>query len=258
MWFKKEEVCRKSVCGVFLGVCAGSRLVFFVTLFFCGCRRLRAGSSQQTKGKHFTSSSLRLNPSFFLVVGYHTHTEMATIFVSLISYRDSEAQWTIEDLFSQARFPDRIFIGYCGQYDLARDTHCFVKACSRPAQVRSMMLDYHQARGPCFARALAQAFWEGEDYFLQIDSHMRFVKDWDEKLIAMLAQCKSEKPVLTMYPPEYKQGSPVPKNSMPNLLCAKHFDKDGMLRIRGRRLKVQPKAPIPSLFWAAGFFFTHF
>lgn len=181
---------------------------------------------------------------------------MATIFVSLISYRDSEAQWTIEDLFSQARFPERIFIGYCGQYDLVHDAHCFVKPCSRPAQVRSMMLDYRQARGPCFARALAQALWEDEDYFLQIDSHMRFVKDWDEKLIAMLAQCNSEKPVLTMYPPEYKLGSPVPKNSMPNLLCAKQFDKDGMLRIRGRRLKVRPKTPIPSLFWAAGFMFA--
>ena len=44
--------------------------------------------------------------------------------------------------------------------------------------VRKIFLEHTQAKGPCYARALAQTLWEGEDYFLQIDSHMRFVEHW--------------------------------------------------------------------------------
>jgi [Skp1-protein]-hydroxyproline N-acetylglucosaminyltransferase len=40
------------------------------------------------------------------------------------------------------------------------------------------------------------------------------------------------------------------------LLCATHFDPDGMLRCRGRRLRHRPPKPLLSLFWAAGFSFS--
>ena len=38
------------------------------------------------------------------------------------------------------------------------------------------------ARGPCWARYLIQQHWEGKQYYLQIDSHTRFVQSWDTKL----------------------------------------------------------------------------
>ncbi len=40
-------------------------------------------------------------------------------------------------------------------------------------QVRQIVLPYGDAEGPCKARALAQTLWSGEEYVLQIDSHMR-------------------------------------------------------------------------------------
>lgn len=40
------------------------------------------------------------------------------------------------------------------------------------------------------------------------------------------------------------------------LLCATHFDQDGLLRIKGRALRTAPPAPLPSLFWAAGLSFS--
>ncbi|MBP1749645.1 MAG: hypothetical protein H6Q52_2184 [Deltaproteobacteria bacterium] len=39
--------------------------------------------------------------------------------------------------------------------------------------------DYRKSRGACWARHEAQKLYAGEDYVLQIDSHMRFVHGWD-------------------------------------------------------------------------------
>jgi hypothetical protein len=40
-------------------------------------------------------------------------------------------------------------------------------------QVREMRLPHTEATGPCKARALAAALWDGEEYVLQVDAHMR-------------------------------------------------------------------------------------
>ena len=40
------------------------------------------------------------------------------------------------------------------------------------------------ARGPCWARALAMSLYDGEDWYFQIDSHMDFDPEWDATLIA--------------------------------------------------------------------------
>lgn len=42
----------------------------------------------------------------------------------------------------------------------------------------------------------------------------------------------------------------------PTLLCASHFGPEGMLRLKGSRLAQYADAPVPSLFWAAGFSFS--
>ena len=42
--------------------------------------------------------------------------------------------------------------------------------------------------------------YNGETYQLQLDSHHRFVKDWDTKCIKMLHECDAgEYSVLTVY-----------------------------------------------------------
>lgn len=48
----------------------------------------------------------------------------------------------------------------------------------------------------------------------------------------------------------------VPSDRRGTLLCADRFDGDGMLRLKGRRLEGTTTAPLPSLFWAAGFSFS--
>jgi hypothetical protein len=41
-------------------------------------------------------------------------------------------------------------------------------------------LPWRQARGPCWARAMLGQCLQSQRYYLQIDSHMRFVQDWGE------------------------------------------------------------------------------
>ena len=45
--------------------------------------------------------------------------------------------------------------------------------------MRVVETDYKQSRGACWARHEAQKLYNGEDYVLQLDSHMRFVQGWD-------------------------------------------------------------------------------
>jgi hypothetical protein len=58
------------------------------------------------------------------------------------------------------------------------------------------------SRRPCKARQLAQSLWNGEEFYLQLDAHMRFVRGWDTQLTAWLATAEltSPKAVLSTYP----------------------------------------------------------
>jgi len=147
----------------------------------------------------------------------------------------------------------------CWQIHASQDAHCFEHIPKgRTEQIRTVVLDHSDAKGPCYARALAQNLWRGEEFYLQIDSHMRFVRSWDIKLLSMLASCKkhSDKPILTTYPADYEPPGRIPTSAKPSILCAKNFDAAGRFRIAARSLQRQPKEPLPSFFWAAGFAFS--
>ena len=98
---------------------------------------------------------------------------------------------------------------------------CSLKVCHSNggscAQVREIRLDYREATGPCKARTLAQKLWAGEEYYLQLDAHMRFTPGWDEDLIQWLHGIEIErpgsKPVLSTYPPGYEVRPSCPSPS---------------------------------------------
>ena len=49
----------------------------------------------------------------------------------------------------------------------------------------------------------------------------------------------------------------LPTAPLSTVLCASHFgEQDGLLRIRGRKLREAPAAPFPALFWGAGLSFS--
>jgi len=43
----------------------------------------------------------------------------------------------------------------------------------------------------------------GEEWYMQIDSHMTFAEGWDKKSTDMLQKAPSDKPVLSHYPPAH-------------------------------------------------------
>lgn len=178
------------------------------------------------------------------------------IFVQIASYRDTECQWTIKDLFDKAENPDRVFVGVCWQFVAAEDADCF-EVSTRPEQVRTIEFDASESQGVGWARGHSQKLWRSEEYLLQIDSHMRFVDHWDSKMIAMLARCPSPNPILTSYPPGY-----VPPNTLwdkgPEKLCFWRFKDSGDVEFStaGGEKLVAGGEPSPCIACAGGFQFA--
>lgn len=182
-----------------------------------------------------------------------------TIFVSVASYRDRECMETIKHMFAQAKHPARVFVGTCEQ-----NSSDAAEACVPPGgfkyhdNVRRLVISNKDAKGPTYARYLCSTLYRGESYFMQIDSHTKFAKDWDAKAVANLAACPSKKPVLTGYPHDSKTYS-LDEKSVP-LLCNSHWNADGLPQFTAAIISEAQVAErggtIPVPFTSGGFIFT--
>ena len=183
-------------------------------------------------------------------------TASPSIFVLIPSYRDPECQWTVNDLFEKAVRPARIRVGICWQAEPEEDESCF-EVETRPEQVDVIYFHPEESRGVGWARAQAQTLLRNEDYALQIDSHMRFVRGWDERMLTLLAQCDAPRPLLTVYPPGYTPPDQLDLDPQPRVQCISRFDNAGVLYFGARRppTGVWPKTPMPTACFASGFVF---
>ena len=105
----------------------------------------------------------------------------STIFVSIASYRDMELIPTINSLLENASLPHRIYVGLVFQSSQEEQKvfeHSSLPLPWASKNLRKIYLHFQDATGPCYARYLAQSLHRGEEYFLQIDSHMRFRRNW--------------------------------------------------------------------------------
>ena len=130
-----------------------------------------------------------------------------SIFVSIASYRDNSCINTIKSLFENAKDPTRVFIGICQQNNHKIDKDCSYDKYKN--NIRIIRIPYYDAKGPVYARYLCACLLENEDYFLQIDSHTVFTKNWDDICISMINEIKklglSTKPVISYYPKDVNQ-----------------------------------------------------
>jgi hypothetical protein len=135
----------------------------------------------------------------------------ATIFISVAAYCDPMLAFTLNSARSQAADPERVFIGVVEQAPIGQWLRP-LDEWSR-AHVRWTRVDALEARGPCWARSLAMALYQGEDWFLQIDSHTWFEPGWDERLLRWGEACIARNPrtLLTCYPNAFmlRDGNPV-------------------------------------------------
>jgi len=181
---------------------------------------------------------------------------MPRIFAHIPAYRDRECQWTIRDMFAKARYPERVFAGICWQTVPEVDADCFTIAMDS-AQVRAVHFHIDDARGLGWARQQAQSLWQGEEYSLQIDSHMRFIPDWDAVMLDMLAACDSPDPVLTVYPPAYIPPDRLIEREQVVVQTVKRFLPSGLLDFSGEPIPrhIAADRPFPTASCAGGFIF---
>lgn len=129
---------------------------------------------------------------------------MPSIFIQIPAYRDWELPKTIADATAKASGMNFITFGI---HSCILDGDAItVKAVPDTARICYAQSIAPEHIGLQMSRYIANAFYTNEDYYLQIDSHMRFVQDWDIKLIAMHKHYQRigiAKPLITMYPPEY-------------------------------------------------------
>lgn len=124
------------------------------------------------------------------------------IFVNIVSYRDPLLWDTINSCLDNCSDPGRLHFGIVDQSDSEYDIQ---KHYARD-QITYFHMSPKYSRGPCWARSMAYSFYNGQDYFLQVDSHTVFDKNWDTKLLNTLAECQKEniKSILSSYPPEFQ------------------------------------------------------
>lgn len=189
-----------------------------------------------------------------------------TIFISIASYRDEVCNSTLKSIYSMASNPKNVYCGVVQQNDSSKDEDCLLGSSNDTdasivtENVTMMRIKHFEAKGPCWARYLASTLWSGQEYFLQIDSHSKFVKDWDKKCIRMMKRLKemgAQKAVVSHYPKSmdaYEDGKPTEVTKM----CQSFFNNRDMLSFLGAGIEESNNDFYETPYVAAGFMLSSY
>jgi len=209
-----------------------------------------------------------------------------SLFLSLASYRDENCLNTITNAYSMAKNPDKLFVGLVQQNceencrsgvlvggkmeDVEPDEDCHKAFCESPYgkqfcakdQVRALHIQESESLGPYAARYFASKLWNGEQWYMQIDSHMTFAKNWDAISIQMLKKAPTKKPVISHYPPSEDTNFERVKTQSAPRLCHPTFAtseiESQIIRLQGNGFsKNFQETPRFAPFVAAGYFVAH-
>lgn len=123
---------------------------------------------------------------------------MSTIFVQIGSFNDDELIKTVTDCINKSSGENEIFFGI---------HECYIEN-KTEFNLNNVQVEYSKAPknlGVGMSRYLANKFYNGEDYYLQVDAHTRFRQNWDKIIIDDLESHLSvgNNCILTAYPPGY-------------------------------------------------------
>lgn len=180
---------------------------------------------------------------------------MDKIYIQIASYRDPELIPTIFNCINNAQNPDRLTFGICFQHDETESLYQF----QRDKRFKIVDVHWTESKGLGWARNKLRDLWNGEKYTLQIDSHMRFARNWDDQLIQMMELCDSEKPILTSYPGVYDPTTNICRAESPNLICGRYFTDFGTIHLAPEPIQDYQtlQSPIKGRFIAGGYSFTY-
>ena len=175
------------------------------------------------------------------------------IFVQIASYRDPELVPTIKDCISKAKNPENLVFGICWQHDESESLDEF----KNDNRFKIVDIDYRESKGVCWARNKVNLLYSNEEYTLQIDSHTRFIQNWDEEIINLWKELKNQKAILTTYPSQYYPDKPKEEWSHELHVIHTHSFKNGQTEQRPRT-PIDWKnrtTPYKAIHVAAGFIF---
>lgn len=200
---------------------------------------------------------------------------MDTIYISVASYRDPECGLTVESILARAKYPERIRVAIIDQRSPDDPHYCGPEKpcaeapqqayCKYIKQVDIFHVDAKLSVGPVFARHLAHRMYRGEYFAMQVDSHIRFIVDWDDDLIWQWKSAKNEMAVLTTYLSDIIGSiDPVTHKSLHQgrpIMCESDYEGNGALKHlrHGQQPEGEPGIhgqPTLHPFWAAGFSFA--
>jgi hypothetical protein len=138
-----------------------------------------------------------------------------TIFVSIAAYRDPLLVPTVVDCIAKATRPDALRFGICWQRDESEPELPFLE----DERFRVLTYDWRDAQGISWARGECMSVFEGEDFYLQLDSHHRFVEGWDDKLVRYMEVSGSQKPLLTAQAAHWDPNEPDDWTRIPTRLA---------------------------------------
>jgi hypothetical protein len=134
-----------------------------------------------------------------------TEEKIDTIFIQIASYRDPQLLPTLADCINKAKYPSNLRFSIAWQHcdnDIWDNLDPYIN----DSRFKILDIDYRDSKGVCWARNLVQSLYANEEYTLQLDSHHRFVQDWDAILINMIKDLQSKdfkKPLITGYIPSF-------------------------------------------------------
>ena len=183
------------------------------------------------------------------------------IFIQIASYRDPELEPTIRDCIEQASDPNRLVFGICRQY-AEEDGFDKLEDWRNDERFRISDVPHSEAKGVCWARNQVQQLYDGEQYTLQLDSHHRFVKIWDDKIVKMFEGLRSggvEKPLITSYIPSYDpENDPGSRVNVPWKMTFDRFIPEGAVFFLPASIDdfKKRRKPVPGRFYSAHFAFA--
>jgi hypothetical protein len=183
------------------------------------------------------------------------------IFVQIASYRDPQLIPTIKDMIGNAKSPENLRIGIARQFH-PEDKFDDLTEYENDDRFRILNIPHEESTGVCWARNQVQQLYKNEEYTLQIDSHMRFEKNWDETLINMIKELQEKgykKPLLTGYVSSFDpENDPEGRVTEPWRMAFDRFTPEGVVFFLPEVIPgwKELTEPIPSRFYSAHFCFT--
>jgi len=183
------------------------------------------------------------------------------IFIQIASYRDPQLLPTIKDCIEKSKNPKNLVFSIAWQHS-PEDVWDTLDEFKDDKRFKILDIDYKESQGACWARNKLQQQYDGEKYTLQLDSHHRFIQNWDEELIGMIKQLQKKghkKPLLTGYVSSFDpDNDPAGRVLEPWKMNFDRFIPEGAVFFLPATIDdyKERTEPIPARFYSAHFCFT--